>query len=989
METGRRASSSGWWKRLLAGALLAGLLPLSAAADPLLRQLDGAVRDVWTTSEGLPHNTVNALAQTADGYLWVATWEGLVRYNGHEFAPFDRRTVPGWPDDGIRALHVGADGALWAGTARGGLARLREGVWEFPAPARGLVTDIVEDRQGRLWIATEAHGIERIGPDGSRSRLGPENGLPSNSVFDLHVAADGKLYAGTSAGLVRLVDDRAEVLSTEVGLPAHSVFALDDDDQGGLLIGSERGAWQLPADGHARQLSIPVTSSITRVLQVAGGERYFGSIQDGLLRVWEGQSERIGSVGGLPNQRIAAMLRDREGNLWLGSNRGLVRLRDAPMVSVTRERGLRDDFVRSVLPAVGGGMWVGTSQGLDWLNGFDARTPAFAEAVAGQSILSLSHAGGGELWVGTYASGLLRIGPGGVRLRLDRDSGLPSNEVRTVLDEGRGGLWVGTTLGLVELGQGRQRTWRQDDGLPGDFVSALARSADGTLWVGTATGLGRIREGRAETVDLAGVGEAEFIFGLHYDRVADLLWLSTDRGLIRLQPSTGRKDLLSLAQGLPVEKVFQLVVDARGAFWLPSNRGVIRLSPGSAEAVIAGRAERLDAVLLDESDGMATAQCNGGSSPSATLAADGTVWVATALGATAVPPDAQIGNPAMPAKLVIEGLSADGQALDPLRPHALGAQTQSVALSFVGLSFLTPEQIRYRTRLHGWDKRWVERGTTRLVEYTNLPPGDYLFEVQAANPDSAWSVPAQVRFSIAAYLWQRPAFWWGSATALLLLAGAALRWRLGHLHRREARLRQLVDQRTRDLREQTDRLLALASEREALVAQLRDQSEAFERQAREDQLTRLLNRRGFDEALKSAMQDGVQPLSLALIDLDHFKQINDRHSHAVGDAVLRAVAGLLHRQLPDGAIVARWGGEEFAVLLPGMDVQAAAEHIDALRLALAGSAVRGMPSGLRVGFSAGVAERSDSEAGGSLLQRADAALYRAKHAGRDQVISDG
>lgn len=964
--------------------LLCGL-PLAASAT-LLQQLDGAVREVWTTRSGLPHNTVNDLAQTADGYLWVATWDGLVRYNGRDFTAFDRRTVPGWPDDGVRALQVTRDGALWAGTARGGLARLVDGAWSFPAPARSLVTAIVEDHEGRIWIGTEAQGVERIDRDGQRRLIDQRNGLPANTVFDLHVAADGQVYAGTSEGLARLGDAGAEAMTAAVGLPATSVLALDDDDQGGLLIGGERGAWQLPAGGRARAIDMPDTRGITRVMQVPGGERFFGSIQNGLLRAWQGGWERLGSVGGLPNQRISTMLRDRENNLWLGSNRGLTRLRDAPLISVTRERGLRDDFVRSVLPDLDGRTWVGTSQGLDRLDGFELDTPRFAEALAGESILSLAHAARGDLWVGTFASGLLRIGPGGISQRLSREDGLASNEVRAILDEGESGLWLGTTLGLNRLSAEGLRVWGQDDGLPGMFISALARSADGSLWVGTATGLGRIRDDLAETIDLGDLGGAEFIFGLHYDRASDELWLSTDRGLIRHQPSSGRWDLLSLAQGLPVEKVFQLVIDARGDFWLSSNRGVIRVAAGSADAVIAGRAERLDAILLGEADGMASAQCNGGSQPSAALGSDGTVWFATSLGAAGAPVDAQIGEGLAPPQLVLESIAVDGQPQASAAHHRLGPQTRRVALQFAGLSFVTPERIRYRTRLQGWDTQWVERGGLRLSEYTNLPPGSYLFEVQAANPGSGWSSPAQVSFSIAANLWQRPLFWWLLGFAAFLLGSGALHWRLSALRRRESRLQKLVDQRTADLREKADTLLAMAEERERLVNQLRDQSEAFERQAREDGLTELLNRRGYDEALQRALRANTQPLSLALIDLDHFKQINDSHSHAVGDAVLRAVAGLLHRRLPTGATVARWGGEEFAVLLPGMDATVAAGHIDGLRRALAIAEVRGVPAGLAISFSAGVAQRRAGEQGTSLLQRVDAALYQAKEAGRARVV---
>lgn len=960
--------------------LLAG--PLSAA--PLLEQLDGAVRDIWTTSNGLPHNTVNALAQTADGYLWVATWEGLVRFNGREFTAFDRRTVPGWPDDGVRALHAAADGTLWVGTARGGLAQRVDGSWHFPNPANGLVTDLESDAAGRLWIATETRGIERIDPDGQRRHFDRSSGMPGDAVFDLHRAADGAVYAGTSAGLVRLHESHAEPLSNAHGLPLESVFSIEDDGEGGLLLGGEGGVWQLAADGRTRRVTLPLEAAVTRILRLDSGERYFGTVQHGLLRDWSGHWEHLGSADGLPNQRIAALQRDREGNLWLGSNRGLVRLRDAPITSVTRRHGLPDDFTRSVLPAAYGHLWVGTSLGLSRLRGMSPDTPAWAAALAGESVLALAPANASELWVGTFASGLLRLGPDGISARFNRDNGLASNEVRAILDEGEA-LWVGTTLGLSRIDADGVRTWRQADGLPGYFISALARSEDGSLWVGTATGLGRLIGDRAEAVDLAAHGGAEFVFGLHHDPASGVLWLATDRGLLRHHPASGRWDLLSLAQGLPVEKVFQPVVDRQGAFWLSSNRGIIRIAPGSVDAVLEGRSPRLEAVLLGESDGMATAQCNGGSSPAGALGSDGTVWFATALGVAGIPDGARLGDAAQPPPVVIESLWVDGQALPPRQAHRVGPQTSRLAVEFVGLSFLTPEWIRYRTRLIGYDERWIERGSLRLAEYTNLGPGTYHFEVQAANPESDWSAPATLSFTVSAHPWQRVEFWALLAALALLGLWVVLRLRFERLRQRERRLRQLVDERTRDLRQQTERLLELGSERERLVAQLREQADAFERQAREDGLTGLLNRRGFDEALQQALDARQAPLTLVLVDLDHFKQVNDRHSHAAGDALLQAVARLLREGLSDATAVARWGGEEFAILLPGLPAAAAAERIDALRQRMQEPALQRIAPNLRLGFSAGVAERRPGESAASLLQRADAALYRAKDAGRGRV----
>jgi len=419
---------------------------------------------------------------------------------------------------------------------------------------------------------------------------------------------------------------------------------------------------------------------------------------------------------------------------------------------------------------------------------------------------------------------------------------------------------------------------------------------------------------------------------------------------------------------------------------------VIRIAPGSVDAVLEGRAAHLDAVLLGESDGMASAQCNGGSSPAAALAGDGTVWFATALGVAAAPSDAQLRYADTPPTTVIESLRADGNVLSPLRPQSLPAGTRRIALQFAGPSFLAPEWVRYRTRLVGYDADWVDRGTLRVAEYTNLPPGDYVFEVQAANPDSGWSPqPARVAFRIAAQFWQQRAFWVLLAMATLLLVWVGMRWRFRRLHARERELRQLVHARTRDLQQQTERLLALDAEREQLVGRLREQAEAFERQAREDGLTGLLNRRGFDEALQAAVvaaADAAAPLALAVIDLDNFKLVNDRHSHAAGDAVLRVVAGLLAAALPRNARLARWGGEEFALLLADSALDDAICQVEALRAAVEADRflLDGQPQ--RITISVGLAALTPGRRNRPTLMRAaDLALYRAKDDGRNRICS--
>ena len=284
----------------------------------------------------------------------------------------------------------------------------------------------------------------------------------------------------------------------------------------------------------------------------------------------------------------------------------------------------------------------------------------------------------------------------------------------------------------------------------------------------------------------------------------------------------------------------------------------------------------------------------------------------------------------------------------------------------------------------------MERGTLRFAQFTNLAPGDYMFRVAAANPDGEWSRDeARLSFRVVPALTQRSEFWLLLALAGLILLYALYKWRVHALQQAQLRLRNLVDQRTADLRQQTERLTEADTEKTALLGRLREQSEAFERQAREDPLTGLANRRSFDELLAlefARAQRSGQPLSVALADLDHFKRINDGYSHAAGDAALRAVAIMMRAACRGADVLARWGGEEFALLFPDTTLDEAQRVCERLRLAVENYDCAAFAPGHRFTVSIGVSDLTGLNHHEKLITRADANLYEAKKRGRNQVV---
>ncbi|BDU16003.1 ligand-binding sensor domain-containing diguanylate cyclase [Lysobacter auxotrophicus] len=969
-----------------------------ANAHPVLGPppLRDYVVDEWTTRNGLPHNSLRDIAQTPEGHLWFATWEGAVRYNGIDFTVVGRGTRPGLRDNGIGALYVDPAGRLWLSDSRGNLGRLQpDGQWRFWERAKdwpqALIHDMAMDSRGRLWLLFENHGMGRLDPDDRFTYLAPPAGIPLAASFPrMAIDAEDRVWVGTMDGLViRQPNGRWERAPARWNLPPGLAWPYRAADGSLWLVASDR-VYRLQGDTVALVKHVPGLGHFTAMLRDRNGELWLGTENHGLLRIGAHGVERLPGGDVLPNGRIASLLEDAEGNIWVGANGGLFRLRETLFSAITRRDGISGDYVRAIFEDRDGELWIGGGGGLDRLGadgqvrhiGIDRADSDRADAL---SVLSIAQGVDGDLWVGTYADGVFRLRDGRLQRRYAQDEGVPSGHVRAIAVDDAGVVWAGTRRGLVSLdGQGAHAP--SVPGLPQGLITALA-SIDGALWIGSVEGAHVLRDGKVERIDLEASG-ARSVFG--FRSVHGDVWIATDRGLYRYRE--GKLARVGLEQGLPVDAVFQIVPDRVGNAWVTSNRGVLRIATDALDTAADGSTTPVPNERYTEADGLPSAQANGSSSPSAILRRDGSVWIATAAGVASVDParlQRYLDRRAPPT--VIERVALDGRDV-PFHSRAALPGGKRIGVSYVGLSYVMSDRIRYRTRLIGLDEHWVERDRQRTVEYMGLPPGDYVLQVAAAHPGGPWTQDVAVwAFTIKPLWWQRADT---RVLAALLLIGAlfALYRYLVHRYRtKNVRLARLVNERTRDLQAQAERLLAVDRERAQLLERVRRQAVAYERQAREDALTGLPNRRRFDEVLKRDMavsQRAGHPLCLALIDLDHFKRINDTHSHAVGDAVLREAAILFASGSRAADLLARLGGEEFALLLPDTTLDEAITICERMQETFQKHAIWAGIEGLRVTFSVGIAECRFDDTTARLLERADAAMYRAKNQGRNIICVD-
>lgn len=997
VATERRPRARAAWLCLLLACVAS--LP-SFAQNPTLagsgdKPLTAFFRETWTTRQGLPHNQVNAIEQAPDGYLWFGTWEGLVRYNGLEFHVYDRRNTPALKDNGIRSVHAAPDGTIVVGTSRGGVSVKRGDAWRTWTMKDGLaqdeIMDALYDRAGRLWVATENSGISVVQPTGKVVDYGARNGLPSNVIYSLLLDRDGSMWAGTAGGLVHFTGERLDRVGAAAGMPALPVFHLSQGTSGVIYVGTERGAYR-DRDGRFEPVSpLLPDDGVPSLSEDKAGNLWVGTVNNGLLRLGKSGVDRFSSQRGLPNNRVAALMIDREGGVWAGTNGGLLRLSDAPFTTWNGDQGLSDDYVRALAEARDGSLWVGTSRGLNRIR--DGRVEASytsANGLPGDSILSLLEDHDGSLWVGTYTAGLLRMRDGKVVAHYDNAHGMPgSNQVRALAQEADGSLWIGTTRGLLRMHDGAYRFYGTKDGLSREFILALHLARDGSLWVGTANGAARIVDGKVRRIDAGRISDAQDVFDFHED--ADgTIWMASDRGLLRWR--NGKLGALGLAQGLPIDTLFAVVDDGIGNLWLTSNRGVVRVRRDDAGAVLDGRKPSLSPDQFGEADGLASAQCNGGAGPSALLDRRGDVWIATAGGAAVVNPKALSNYHRQVPPAVIEQVLANDAPVALGESLQLPAGTRKLEFRYASLSFRMPRFLRYRYRLQGVDRDWIDRGNQRVAQYTNLGPGHYRFLVDVSAPGlgQGWGRNATtVDIEIEPLFWERG--WFQALFALLaaLLVVAVYYWRSRRLRQRALQLESVVDQRTSDLRDHTERLMRADHEKSVLLAKLQEQAEAFERQALEDALTGLANRRSVNEELARAFDRTVRggmPLSFALLDLDHFKRINDTYSHLSGDRALIAVSDVLRAEAGAAGKVARWGGEEFAILFEGIGLDKARHCCERVREAVERLDCSAFAPGWKMTISGGVAERTGLAYYERLVSRADDLLYEAKREGRNKIM---
>ena len=857
--------------RLRVAALVA-LLPAALPAERTLlpdpkqvRTVGPFVHDVWRIEDGLPQNSISDIAQTRDGYLWLTTFDGLVRFDGARFTVFDPGNTKEMKTSRLEKLFVDRSGALWIFPERtsgesGPIVYSDRSFHSFSS-ASGFpschIVNVQQDREGTIWLKTDGNQLI-VYKNGLFKILGAADGIPPAAVIgDVRSDEGGSTWIGTSEGLLRFLEGRFTRYTAKDGLPSDAIGPINADVSGSVWIGTMRGLARFRderftaygiREGLPGDMVDSIYCSSKGVVWIAAG--------DSLARFDSGKF----IVRPIPESAVGQLREDGRGGLWILprerrwkgeqftdpalflSRSILYLLRDDKLTRYDAASGLSDHPIFSFYADHEGSLWIGRSgAGLERLRPSFISTFAKEDGLPNESVRSVYESSDGSLWMGTQGGGVARLQNGKLTTYGHAD-GLPSRLVWALAEDRNHDIWAGTEAGPARFTSRGFVVDPDVQALAGKPVKCFLETRDGDFWIGTDKGgLYRRHNGTLLNFTTKDGLSSNYIRDIHEDR-AGALWLATDDGVTRWKDGRftayttkdglsnrfvrsihedrdgtlwfgtyggglnrfrdGRFKVYTAADGLFDRTVSQILEDDRGNFWMSSNRGISRVSKKDLDDFAAGRISTFVSISYGSDDGMKNIECNGGSQPAGWKTRDGKLWFPTMGGVVSIDVKSVQHN-LTPPPVIIEQIRINKTAVDGRGDVQLPAGSGELEIRYAGLSFLSPRRVYFRYRLEGFDKEWQDVGNRRIARYTNIPPGRYRFQVTACNNDGVWNERgASFAFRLQPLFYQN--LWYYGLCGVFFAASifGMHRLRIRRLKLREKELHLRVDERTAELQRQ-------------------------------------------------------------------------------------------------------------------------------------------------------------------------------------------
>ncbi len=789
------------------GCVLGVLVGLASGSGPALAsptRLPTLGIETWTSNEGLPQNSIQAILQDKDGYIWLGTQAGLVRFDGVAFTTFGSSNTPEFTHDDIQDLVQTDDGTLWIATYGGGLVKYRN--HEF---SRLDVPGLLDDKTAVRALDIGIHGELLIGTfdkglfiwDGNRlDKVDIPRGMISAQIKDLIEMPDGKIWVSTNKGLFSSKDDRWSKIALPCG-QTHSTGAMYLDEDGSLWVGAPDGLIHMTSSG-ANLVEPPqdlLWDDVQDILRDNKGRLWIATFGSGLLILDEGRFTAFDWRGNPADFSIRRLFEDRDGSIWVGTGSlGVSRLRATPFVAINKAAGLPNENIWVLDNDHHGGMWVGMDAGgLARIKGGKiVDIIGEKEGLPGKVVHSICAARDGSLWVGTDR-GVARFKGGRVKT-WDVSNGLAHNQVRSIFEDRSGTIWVGTLGGGISvIKDGHISNYGTRDGLPSTAVRWIESDREGRIWAITEGGPSIWRNGKftppLSNHDTGGMFALSF-----YQDTDGVIWLATyGNGLVRYDD--GKVVTLGVEDGLLDDKIYAVTGDDFGRLWITCAQGIFGISKTDIAAYMRGELAEIPFTLFGSRNGFPARECNGGSQRSVLVDDKGYIWLATDGGAIRFDPGkAQPNN--TPPNVVVQNILLNRELLPPDHYLNIPPGTRNLEISYTGLQYDNPQGITFRYRLLGFDEDWIDAGSRRIAYYTHLPAGKFTFQVLAANGDGVWSsAPAEISLQLLPHFYETGLFKGLVATVFLLMLGSIIWARYYQMQQKQMELEKLVAEQTSEL----------------------------------------------------------------------------------------------------------------------------------------------------------------------------------------------
>lgn len=755
---------------------------------------------VWEKEQGLPQNSVNTILQTHDGYIWLGTQEGLVRFDGVKFTVFNKRNTPALKNNYIWSLCEDSSHRLWIGTNGGGLTCMQGDSGMTFTKTDGLAGNIVwcvrEDHRKSIWVGTD-EGLCRLDA-GQGSAFQSVAELGKAVITMLYEDNDLTLWVGTRSGLRQIRDGTVLPRRLFNGINPRNISSVHHENSGRLWIGTDGGLRMAGANPR-----IPAELGdviIFCIRQDLVGTLWFATGGKGVWRLERGTWSKYTTAEGLSDNQVRSLFVDKEGSVWIGTyGGGLNKLSESKFTTYSTKEGLSHDFVLSVCGGTDGALWIGTyGGGISRLTERSVAPLAFTNNFRLGIVTTLCPGTAGRMWAGIYNAGLNELSGQGIVASYGIANGFKELSFSALCVDRNGTLWVGSRADLFRIRNGVVSNVTGTDAPQGGDITYIFEDREGILWIGTqGAGLYRMKEGKfshfSKTEGLSSNNVTTV-----YEGSDKTIWIGTDGGgLQRLR--NGAFTTYSAKQGLFDDEVFTLLEDDSANFWMSSNNGIFRVSRKNLDEFDAGTVSSLTCENYGASDGMKSTECNGRRQPSAWKDLRGRLWFATLRGVVSVDP----GNLKLntePPPVSLERMMVNGSELQRGPDAAVGPGVENIEFDYSALSLVAPEKVRFKYMLEGFDRSWVNAGIRRTAYYTNLPPGAFRFHVIACNNDGVWNTAGvSMSVEVLPFFYQTE---WFFVLVLLAIGGAGIGFSSLRVHRmklRERTLLALVNDRTKGL----------------------------------------------------------------------------------------------------------------------------------------------------------------------------------------------